>query len=261
VDTDRPHDVPTLADLTAAEIFVLRYAPAMRPDAEPLKLALQELVADGALRLVLAARRLSRGGRPVLIAGPAYAEPAAAALAPVLALHAEQGGEVPVPDVAKAARKAFGGPGGYAEHEVAPVLGARGLLAIERTGVRGRACYRRTPAGCVVDDVLERWLDQARRGTTTARLLEGGAAVLLLHHLYPRPGTLERVYAGRRSGNCTGDATLTAAAWSDPPDHSDVDVGDLSVATVLDDLASAFAWIDVGFPAGDGGGGGDGGGS
>ena len=109
-----------------------------------------------------------------------------------------------------------------------------------------------TPAGCVVDDVLERWLDQARRGTTTARLLEGGAAVLLLHHLYPRPGTLERVYAGRRSGNCSGDATLIAAAWSDPPDHSDVDVGDLSVATVLDDLASAFAWIDVGFPAGDG---------
>ena len=152
MDTDRPHDVPTLADLTAAEIFVLRYAPAMRPDAEPLKLALQELVAGGALRLVLAARRLSRGGRPVLIAGPAYAEPAAAALAPVLALHAEQGGAVPVPDLAKAARKAFGGPGGYAEHEVAPVLGARGLLTIERAGVRGRACYRRTPAGSVVDE-------------------------------------------------------------------------------------------------------------
>jgi hypothetical protein len=239
VDIDTSHDPPTLADLTAPEVFVLRYAPAMKPEAEPLKLALQELVAGGALRLVHVARRLRRGGRPLLVPGPAYEQPAAPALAPVLALHAERGEALPVPDFAKAARKAFGGHGGYAEHEVAPVLQARGLLTVERSR------YRRTDLGREVDEALEQWLDAARRGATTARLREGGAAVLLLHHLHPRPGTLERAFARPLA---VGDVTLTAAARSDPPS-----------AETLDDLASAFAWIDVGFPAGgddgDGGGG------
>ena len=250
MDIETSHDPPALADLAAPETFVLRYAPA-KLEAEPLKLALQELVAGGALRLVHVARRLGRRGRPLLVPGPAYELPAARALAPVLALHAELGEALPVPDFAKAARKAFGGHGGYAEREVAPVLEARGLLTVERrAGVRGRSRYHWTDMGREVEAALEQWLDQARRGTTTARLREGGAAVLLLHHLYPRPGTLEQAFA-RALGPCDGDFTLTAAAWSDAP----------SVET-LDDLASAFAWIDVGFPAGGdgGGGGGDGGG-
>ena len=201
MDADQPPDL-RFADLTAAELWLLRYTTVARPGPETLKLGLQELVLGGALRIVPVRARRRR--QPMLVAGPRFDAPVAPALAPLVALHAgarrrpgatadgEECEGILIDAFAKAAKRAFRGAHGYGEHEVAGVLEDRGLLEVRRRA-GGRPHFTRTAAGDGVDVQLDEWLRGAQRDATSAQLRKGGAAGLLMHHIHPELGALERL--------------------------------------------------------------------
>ena len=89
--SDPWHGPPRSWELTAPESFVLRYAPTTRVGAEAFKLALQELVVRGALRLrpVRVPRVLGLGGRNrwLITEGPMFGGCTESALVPVLEVY------------------------------------------------------------------------------------------------------------------------------------------------------------------------------
>jgi hypothetical protein len=259
VDADQPPHL-RFADLTAGELWLLRYTTVARPGPEALKLGLQELVMGGALRVVPVRARRRR--QPMLVAGPRFHAPVAAALAPLVALHAgarprrgaTAGGEecegILIDAFARAAKRAFRGAHGYGEHAVAGVLEDRGLLEVRRRP-GGRPHFTRTAAGDAVEAQLDEWLRGARPDATSAHLRQGGAAGLLVHHIHPELGALERLVKLPDPATPV-DPGVSVVRW----DESGVQDG----LAGIDDLFAALAWIDLGFPGGGGGGGGDGGG-
>ena len=130
------------------------------------------------------------------------------------------------------------------------MLEDRGLLEVRRRA-GGRPRFTRTAAGDEVDAQLDEWLRGARRDATSAQLRQGGAAGLLVHHIHPELGALERLVKLRRSRRPGRPWRRASVRWDES--------GAYDGLAGLGDLFAALAWIDVGFPGG-GGGGGDGGG-
>jgi hypothetical protein len=266
------------SDLTAAESYVLRYLLVTKLGAEPFKLALQELVCRDALRIawVSVPRALGLGhARRVLVTGGSRQRATdEAALRPLLELHAATphrsvatGGlgeseGVLLGDLAKAARKQFGGYrgyGGYAETHVAPALRERGLLEVEHNvGLSLSSRHRHTSAGRSVELELDRWMERARRGATAALLAQGGAAVLVLHHFHPELRLFDRLASG-------GEVAWPALSSLVPGAPGGVDVPDPVTLDLLSsglgDIGDALSALDLAFPGGEGGDGGGGDGS
>ena len=290
--SDRSNERSRPWQLTAPESYVLRYAPVTRVGVEAFKLALQELVVRGALRVVpvRTPRRLglSRGRRSLITEGHRFGGCAEPALVPILELYrntrhrrlpaaAASGADaecegILVEHFAKAGRKAFGGYRGYVDRHVAAALEQRGLFHIQRhSGLSGRSLYSYTADGQRADNELEQWLQKGKRSPGRALLHGAGAAMLLLHQMDPQLRVVERLFdARRRVAADSADPTVGFTVGVGPPGESDSELdaqpGDGTFAfeqldsVNLDSLDFAFAAIDLAIPGG-GGGGGDGGGS
>jgi len=269
--------------LTAPESFVLRYAPTTRVGAEAFKLALQELVVRGALRLrpVRVPRVLGLGGRNrwLITEGPMFGGCTESALVPVLEVYrstphrrlqvaAASGAAAECEGIfmesfLRTARKALGSYRGYVERHVAVVLEQRGLITICcYVGVCGRTRYFYTAAGRRADEELEYWLQQGKSGGGRAAMRGAGAAILLLQLLHPELRAVDRLLGARRIGAAEpGDPTAGPAVLSDPPGDSkaesglneptDVDAFSLEQLDIpsLDGLAFELRAIDRAIPA------------
>ena len=289
IDTEL--DTTTRWQLTAPESLVLRDGPHAKP-AEVVKLALLELVARRALRLVEVETRglFGRRGTEVVIGTGSQAAPADGPLGPVATLaldakaHTYPDGTVGIGlrSFAMTCAARFGRPPRlYIDRWVLPALVERGLYTrIDRkvlgvvpqtswalTGEGELARHRlqelTTTAEHEVDDWAER--DPAR----LARFLAtAGGAALLVPAAYPAfEAFATRLAAQPDDAAWMGAlvATMMVPADSSPSGHPDVGGFDVSALSFdfssIAGLDGAFGGFDAGFSDGGASSGGDGGGS
>lgn len=274
--------------LTAPESYVLIYGPEAG-GSRPFKLALMELVAGKCLTLTdtedsalfgLWKRRVA-----LLSPGPEYRSPRSRSLSALLDLLGETSPRttrdgntgVPIPKLARKARRKYGWLGGYAESEVIPGLASRGLYERrERTVARpsGISYWKLTRAGEAARAEFERnlglaekrlslWVDEDP-ARALAFLGATGFSVSLVEQLHlDIPGLNERHAGGGpylHPGFEGGFDHDEPGATLNGLDALNLDASGFDASNfgdTFDRLNGAFSAIDSGAGAG---GGGDGGG-
>jgi hypothetical protein len=265
---DRAAWPATAWTLTAPESYVLLHGP-HASGRETFKLALLDLIARGALRLVEVTGRgvFGRGRRTsVLVPGPTPVPPAAQPLASVwlvysgVPLRSYAGGVtgVPVADLARAAVRRYRSLDRYRFEEVVSALVDRRLFAREEYRVLWLFPAQRivvTPAGTRARADLERrltlggeqfggWVERdPARAVAFAGL--AGAAVLLMSPLYP---DFQRLHRQLGSGAASaGDAGSGGAAAGLPgADRPEDQAGGVSAFGGLDLSTIQIEGVDLG---------------
>jgi hypothetical protein len=216
--------------LSAPEGYLLRYAEGTRVGPQALNLALRELVLRDALILVAVHTPLvfglGRRRRWMLTRGRAVAEVVSPALEPILELEASLPrrrlprvsgvGEVEgilADDFVKAFERRFGGPRGYVERHLVPLLESRGLLT-RRGRAKGGTRYRYTAAGRLADEEFDRQMQVVKR---SGRRISGNGPHDLLTALlvadYANPTMRLLDMAGFDSVRAAFSSLEMTAAW------------------------------------------------
>ena len=269
--------MPDPLPLSAVEALVLLKPRAQGRDA--LKLAMMTLIAQGAVEIVEARRRVlgfqrrvtelrRRGSQPTPFPGAFR----------LLDLIGSAG--CPMPEFVARVRRAYGTKlQGYIRHAVRPELLRRGLLVERRQPFLlffARTRRELTEAGETERERIERAVGLAKEipdfldrdpAQAAAVAFSLGTAVLLVPELKGHYQRLAQAMRARTSdGGGDGDGSPFLGSSTCPRDQSGT-VGDFDAlnladfdAAVFDAFDTGFDAFDTGFDSADGGGGGGGGG-